>query len=69
MLKKEKVYSIIDGKIIFAFRQSNQTLLVRKGQIIDSDRSVLEDKNGYHYARCIKEEIELSYDKWIFRMR
>ena len=50
-MKKELVYSYLDDKRIYAERQSNQTLLVKNNKLNDSDSSIIEDTNGYRYAR------------------
>ena len=55
-MKRTLVYSYLDRKDIYAFRQSNQTLLVRRGKIIDSDRAIITDKYGHRYARSIALE-------------
>ena len=70
MNKKEKVYSILDKRNIYAIRQSNLTLLVsKKKKLIDSDRAMLEDKNGHRYARDMKLDMVLdSCHNYIFRM-
>ena len=55
-MKKTLVYSYLDRKDIYALRQSNQTLLVRRGKIIDSDKAMVTDKYGHRYARHIALE-------------
>ena len=50
-MKKEKVYCYLTGKNLFAERQSNKTLLVKRNRLPDSDRLILTDKLGYRYAR------------------
>lgn len=50
-MKKELVYSYLDEIRIYAERQSNQTILVKKYKLIDSDSSIITDTNGYRYAR------------------
>ena len=55
-MKRTLVYSYLDRKDIYAFRQSNQTLLVRRGKIIDSDRAIITDKYGHRYSRSIELE-------------
>lgn len=55
-MKRTLVYSYLDRKDIYALRQSNQTMLVRRGKIIDSDRAIITDKYGHRYARRISLE-------------
>ena len=55
-MKKTLVYSYLDRKDIYALRQSNQTLLVRRGKIIDSDEAMVTDKYGHRYARRVAME-------------
>jgi hypothetical protein len=60
-LPKTKVYELsITKRDIFGYRQSNQTILVPKHILPDSDRLALEDKYGYRYARDISLEYDLS---------
>lgn len=68
--KRELVYSILDKRNIYAIRQSNLTLLVSKRKkLIDSDRAMLEDKNGYRYVRDMRLDMILdSNHNYIFRM-
>ena len=55
--KKELFYSYLDKRNVFAIRQSNQTVLLKKGKgIVDSDRMMLTDKRGHRYARRIDLE-------------
>lgn len=70
MNKKELVYSILDKRNIYAIRQTNLTLLVsKKKKLIDSDRAMLEDKNGHRYVRDMKLDMVLdSNHNYIFRM-
>ena len=68
--KRELVYSILDKRNIYAIRQSNLTLLVSKRKkLIDSDRAMLEDKNGYRYVRDMRLDMILDPNhNYIFRM-
>lgn len=68
--KRELVYSILDKRNIYAIRQSNLTLLVSKRKkLIDLDRAMLEDKNGYRYVRDMRLDMILdSNHNYIFRM-
>ena len=55
--KKELFYSYLDRRNVFAIRQSNQTVLLKKRKgIIDSDSMYLTDKNGHRYGRIIDWE-------------
>ena len=51
-MKKELVFSNIDNRNIFAFRQSYRTLVIPKTRkIVDSDKTILTDKRGFRYYR------------------
>jgi len=60
MKKLELVYSETDKRDIYAIRETNTTILVKRKRIkpiIDSDRSILTDKRGFRYCRQIDLEI------------
>lgn len=67
-LKKELFYSFLDRRNVFGFRQSNQTILLKKRKgIIDSDRMILTDKYGHRYARDIDLE-QFSEGNFVLRL-
>lgn len=49
--KKEKVYCYLVDRNLYAERQSNQTILVARHKLPDSDRLILTDRKGHRYAR------------------
>ena len=68
MLKKELFYSFLDRRNVFGFRQSNQTILLKKRKgIVDSDKMILSDKRGYRYTRDISLE-QFSEGNFVLRL-
>jgi len=62
------VYSNLDKKEVPAYRQSNQTILVDKDKLSDSDRQIIEDEYGHRYARNIDLEKDINYKQYIFEI-
>ena len=49
-----QVYACQEEKNVTAHRKSSNTLLIKNGDLWDSDRSIVEDAEGYRYKRAIK---------------
>ena len=53
------VHSLTDNRPVYAIRQSNKTILIppkKENPMIDTDNSMIEDKNGHRYVRDIELE-------------
>ena len=48
-MEKENVFCGLDCKNVLAIRLNDQTLLISKRVLSDSDQSIVEDQKGFRY--------------------
>jgi hypothetical protein len=65
-MKKELVYCALFCRNVYAYRESNKTLLIPRHILPDTDMAIVEDRHGHRYARNIELETYIKSKQYIF---